>query len=215
MFDLNEAMKEWREQMLAAGIKSPVPLEELESHLRDDLEQQMDSGKLTRQAFDSAVQRIGQPGALKNEFYKINGTAERKPMKRTLTIFAGLFGMFMGISAILPALGKHYRDQPGGWTSQETSGLQLGIALAIIGASIAFLAIRKHREIRGRKAIFACLAALGTYYLFWEILVLFKLLQLSPAAAGWVAVAALLTGIFFGRCLQLSRAPSVLTIRVN
>jgi hypothetical protein len=174
----------------------------------------MRSDSLTRQAFDLAAQRIGQPGALKNEFSKMKGTAARKPMKRTLTIFAGLFGMLMGISAILPALGKHYRA-PGEWTGQQTNGLQLGIALTIISASIAFLAIRTHREIHGRKAIFACLAALGAYYLYWEIFILFTLLKLSPVAAGWVAVAALLTVAFFGRCLQLSRAPSVRPIRGN
>ena len=47
MFDLEKAIADWRRQMLAAGIKTPVPLEELESHLREEIEQQMKSG-LTR-----------------------------------------------------------------------------------------------------------------------------------------------------------------------
>jgi len=37
MFNLDEAISEWRKQMLAAGIKTPVPLEELETHLRDNV----------------------------------------------------------------------------------------------------------------------------------------------------------------------------------
>jgi len=37
MFDLEQAIIAWRQQMLAAGIKSPVPLEELENHLRDEI----------------------------------------------------------------------------------------------------------------------------------------------------------------------------------
>ena len=44
MFNLNEEIAEWRRQMLAAGIETPVPLNELESHLREDVEQQMRSG---------------------------------------------------------------------------------------------------------------------------------------------------------------------------
>jgi len=37
MFNLEPSIAEWRRQMLAAGVKTPVPLEELESHLRDEL----------------------------------------------------------------------------------------------------------------------------------------------------------------------------------
>ena len=40
MFDLEQSIADWRRQMLAAGIKTPVPLEELESHLREEIERQ-------------------------------------------------------------------------------------------------------------------------------------------------------------------------------
>ena len=70
MFNLEPSIAEWRKQMLAAGIKTPVPLEELESHLREDIEQQVRSGINAEPAFAAAVQRIGQPGALKTEFKK-------------------------------------------------------------------------------------------------------------------------------------------------
>ncbi|MGO8763935.1 MAG: hypothetical protein ACLQSR_02225 [Limisphaerales bacterium] len=40
MFNIEEAIAEWRRQMLAAGIEAPVPLEELENHLREEIEQQ-------------------------------------------------------------------------------------------------------------------------------------------------------------------------------
>ena len=57
--------------MLAAGIKTPVPLEELESHLREDVEQQMQLGLSAQHAFGSAVKKIGQAPELKREFKKI------------------------------------------------------------------------------------------------------------------------------------------------
>ena len=59
--------------MLAAGIKTPVPLEELEIHLRQEIERQMKSGLGEHQAFETAVQRVGQAGALKTEFAKTGG----------------------------------------------------------------------------------------------------------------------------------------------
>ena len=74
MFDLEQAIAEWRRQMLAAGINSPVPLEELESHLREEVEMQVRSGASLEQAFEMAVQSIGQPAALKNEFARAAAT---------------------------------------------------------------------------------------------------------------------------------------------
>jgi hypothetical protein len=44
MFNLEQSIADWRRQMLAAVVKTPVPPEELESHLRDDVEDQMRSG---------------------------------------------------------------------------------------------------------------------------------------------------------------------------
>src|ERR1017187_6604255 len=71
MFDLEQSIAEWRKQMLAAGIKTPVPLEELEIHLREDIAQQVKSGLSAQQAFGSAVNKIGQAPELKKEFKKI------------------------------------------------------------------------------------------------------------------------------------------------
>src|ERR1700679_1875933 len=73
MFNLEKSIAEWRRQMLAAGVKTPVPLEELENHLRDDLERQMRSGVEAEAAFQIAVARLGHAGALKKEFAKATG----------------------------------------------------------------------------------------------------------------------------------------------
>src|SRR5690348_16825423 len=73
MFDLEQAIANWRKQMLAAGIKTPVPLEELEIHLREEIERQMKPGLDEREAFEISVQQIGQAGILKSEFEKAGG----------------------------------------------------------------------------------------------------------------------------------------------
>jgi hypothetical protein len=73
MFDLEKAIADWRKQMLAAGIKSPVPLEELEIHLREDIERRTRNGLDEPAAFGLAVQNVGGPGVLKTEFSKAGG----------------------------------------------------------------------------------------------------------------------------------------------
>ena len=75
MFNLEQSIAEWRRQMLAAGIKTPAPLDELEIHLREEIEQQMKSGLNEQDVFNSAVQKIGQAGLLKREFKKAGGFA--------------------------------------------------------------------------------------------------------------------------------------------
>jgi hypothetical protein len=60
MFNLDHAITEWRRQMLAGGIQAPIPLEELENHLRDDVEQQLQAGLSAEQAFNASVLRVGQ-----------------------------------------------------------------------------------------------------------------------------------------------------------
>lgn len=70
MFDLETAIADWRQKMLAGGIKSPVPLEELEEHLRDSVERQVHSGISPQLAFENTVQSLGQTAELKREFSK-------------------------------------------------------------------------------------------------------------------------------------------------
>jgi hypothetical protein len=68
MPDLEQSIAEWRRQMLAAGINTPAPLDELELHLREEIEQQMKLGLTEQVAFHSAIQTIGQASLLKKEF---------------------------------------------------------------------------------------------------------------------------------------------------
>ncbi|HEY5345547.1 MAG TPA: hypothetical protein VIK62_04305 [Verrucomicrobiae bacterium] len=97
MFDLEQKISDWRAQMLAAGIKSPVPLEELEIHLRDEIERQK-SGLSEQMAFEISTQQIGQPKTLDCEFKK----SERTFMKRNAQISAGVIGILAGVGLMVP-----------------------------------------------------------------------------------------------------------------
>lgn len=78
MFNLEEAIAEWRRQMAAGGMSDPEILDELESHLRE-------AGAGTQSEFDERVRQIGQPKALKREFAKVG-----LDLKGAMLIFAGI-----------------------------------------------------------------------------------------------------------------------------
>jgi hypothetical protein len=81
MFNLEQSIADWRAKMLAAGIKTPVPLEELEIHLREEIERQVKSGLSEQEIFNSAIQKIGQAHTVQNEFKKIAATKEEREWK--------------------------------------------------------------------------------------------------------------------------------------
>jgi hypothetical protein len=103
MFNLEQAITDWRQQMLSAGIQSPVPLEELEIHLREEIERQIKIGLSEQMAFEISTGLIGQPKMLKSEFKK----GEEIFMKTILKCVAVLL---LGIAAQVPG-SLQLRDQ--------------------------------------------------------------------------------------------------------
>lgn len=71
MFNLEKSIADWRRQMTAGGIKSSAVLDELESHLREDVERRTRSGTPAEKAFEEAVQQVGRADELKLEFGKV------------------------------------------------------------------------------------------------------------------------------------------------
>lgn len=90
MFDLEYAITEWRQQLSAGGIASPEVLDELESHLRDDVQQQLSCGVRDAQAFQNAIQHVGQPAALKSEFAKAGWHELPARFHRAVLTLAGI-----------------------------------------------------------------------------------------------------------------------------
>jgi hypothetical protein len=91
MFDADNVIAEWRRQLIADGIKSPEVLEELESHLREEVERQMQIQPDSRQAFQAAVLQLGESDLLKTEFAKNCGFNERwHQIKQAVLTLAGI-----------------------------------------------------------------------------------------------------------------------------
>ena len=90
MFNLEQAISEWRRQMQVAGVRNPDVADELESHLREDVARQVQSGESEEQAFGAAVQRVGEANLLKQEFAKISGK-KWVWLRKLKSILAGVF----------------------------------------------------------------------------------------------------------------------------
>jgi hypothetical protein len=126
MFDLEQSIAEWRRQMRAAGIKTPVPLEELESHLREEIERQTESGLSEMEAFKASVQKIGPAQAVQNEFRKVEAIKEDRLWQNVQIMFVALTGLvpILFTSAGFSKHGVYWEMTPG----------QLIAALAAVAA---------------------------------------------------------------------------------
>jgi len=107
MFNLEQSIADWRRQMLAAGIKMPVPLEELESHLREDIAQQMQSGLSAQQAFGIAMKKIGRALELKREFKKVSAPMEMQKIIKLAGVICVAVAIFCPLFMFLPFLLAH------------------------------------------------------------------------------------------------------------
>jgi len=119
--------------MLTAGIKTPVPLEELEIHLRDEIGRLVKSGLDEQKAFDAAVQKMGPVQAIRNEFEKAGG-APRARIWMLYEIFMLAFALLIPILAGAQAF--YLKD---GRFSEMTTGQQMSSVAA--AATLSFLAL--------------------------------------------------------------------------
>ena len=179
MFNLEQSIAEWRQQMLAAGIKFPVPLEELESHLREQVAEQVQSGVSEHMAFETTVAQIGQGRELQTEFAKERGWRDflRGDMSN-MSIWAKLL-LFVWIAACLIEFTSIYEGRV--HSSATWSGSALLIISLVIIAITAYMAgsiwsiFLINCTIRTRNAIQAITNAVNLIFIICIILfILFR-----------------------------------------
>ncbi len=140
--------------MLAAGIKTPVPLEELEAHLRDEIERQMKTGRSEAEAFKSAVQNIGSAHTVQNEFEKVEGTEEARQWKEGQIWSGIILGLLQLISIGFVLFNSEMTF------SQRMSGLA-AMATSILLVAVGRLSCRLFPAIRARRTRTAIVFILG------------------------------------------------------
>src|SRR5258706_6996003 len=127
MFDLESQIRGWRSELAAAMGNVPEPLDELESHLRDDIDRRIQLGADAQSAFEAARAQLGEAARLAQEFAK---TSDRRWIPRWIAI--GTVAAAVLLSAI--------------WATARASSGKVGPLMAwhvitIVGGYVAVLAV--------------------------------------------------------------------------
>ena len=164
MFDLEQSIMDWRRQMLDAGIKTPVPLEELEIHLREDIERQMESGLNEQKAFEIAVQEIGKANMLKNEFKKVNAVDKAQQRKRAGLIFAGILGLYSLIfTRLLIKSDLTSNERLLGFASVSTTLLSVYVVWKILPRFFPFIA---NKAVQSALGLIGGISGMSWFFVF-------------------------------------------------
>ncbi|HEY4416071.1 MAG TPA: permease prefix domain 1-containing protein [Verrucomicrobiae bacterium] len=203
MFHLESAITDWRNQMLAAGVQSPVPLEELEIHLREEIERQVKTGLDQQTAFQTALDQLGSAPAIKDEFDRAAANRDARNWKLMEAILPLLTLLIsLGIGSLL-----WLRAGPIGMTTMEETSSLVAVTLFCLLAwtgrlssrSFPVIASHRHRTVIG--------VAGGVAVAFWWMIFL-RLIVPSQEFDGaqfvetfvwaWFPPAGVWVGLFWG-----------------
>lgn len=163
MFDLEQAISEWRRQLAAGGLKTPDVLNELESHLRDGVDQQVRSGLSVQQAFETVIQHMGHAALLMSEFKKADKAKRARLRKHVLHLFAMAVGFIIANVSlcyfIIVPLASRANAQYASWLGVLTpqasftfvcrfaSGICLSLAMPAGLLGLVRMGILNHRKL--------------------------------------------------------------------
>jgi len=117
MFDLNQEILQWRNNLALADILAGSDIDELESHLREEFDQLTALKLSDEEAFLVATHRLGSADGLEAEYEKINRGVKFR--NRLLWIVTGVLGYFLahyliGTVSVALAVGRDtVRFSPG------------------------------------------------------------------------------------------------------
>jgi hypothetical protein len=138
-FDLNDALRQWREKLATLPTFRGADLDELEAHLRDSIQSLQTRGLSAHEAFWVAGSRLGETDLLEREFEKVN--MERVWLNRVLWMVVGSIGigllselattlvnlLTVGVCGLLPGYVGRPDPRLLGW-----SGLAASLALFVV-----------------------------------------------------------------------------------
>jgi hypothetical protein len=139
MFNLNEAIANWRASLAQRETCRPSDLDELEGHLRDEFENLRISNLSDEERFVVATHRLGAPAPLAGEFAKINGTAIWG--NRIFWMAVGLLTWFVleplaeavSKGCVLVAALEGFTSNELGWVAFLSKAFVLGGMLLLLG----------------------------------------------------------------------------------
>src|SRR5688572_12271521 len=135
MTDFEPRIAQWKRQVADGARLGADVLDELEAHLRDDIDSQMASGTSADQAFQRGVAHLGTPELLKQEFNKV-GHANFHPLK---TFFLTLAGIPPSHPANAMNMTCTSPDAEPRWASYTKAALFLAPAVVLWTFSVMYL----------------------------------------------------------------------------
>jgi putative ABC transport system permease protein len=127
MFDIEKAVKQWRKKLMKDGALEDGYIAEMESHLRDEIENKIRRGINEEQAFLMSVKEMGRADQIGSEYHK---TDTRRPQ-----FMPDLLWNYLKV-----AIRRIKREK--GYTFVNIAGLAIGMACTIL----IFLWVRQQRS---------------------------------------------------------------------
>lgn len=140
MFDLNQDIAEWKRSLGQSESVTGSDLDELESHLRDQIDHLSLAGLSPQEAFLVAKHRIGDAGNLPAEFAKVNGSSifRRRLQWMLVGVLAYLLVVNLShlasIAGVVIAYGAGFHGYISGYISQGAQLLMILIGLVLVVA---------------------------------------------------------------------------------
>jgi hypothetical protein len=136
--NLDFAIARWRQALASSGLRDAEVIAELESHLREEIAQQMSTGTTQAEAFAFAAAQMGQPQLLNSEFDKLGALyVTQQKAKQTLRILAGIPHPHLDNPAM--NLSSPSANIEPAWASYFKHGIFAGPAILFWSASTVFV----------------------------------------------------------------------------
>jgi Cytochrome C assembly protein len=134
MAELEARIEQWRREQAETLGGSAEVLQELEDHLREEVQQRTQAGQSVDQAFTAAVARLGSPQELATEFARVALPSPWLPVRLVLAALFVLAGWLIGILFTSNRLG----NELGLLLVTHITTITLGYAMTIlIGVLVA------------------------------------------------------------------------------
>lgn len=142
MFDLNQQIAQWRQSLGQSESIVRSDLDELESHLRDQIDHLSLAGLSPQEALLVARHRIGDTKRLPDEFAKVNGSAIFRRRLQWMLIGVVTYLLLLNLASLastagtLAAFGVGFHGYLSGWIGQGTQFLVTLAGLALVIAAM-------------------------------------------------------------------------------
>jgi hypothetical protein len=131
MFDLRSAVENWRRELLQGEAIAIADINEMETHLHEEIESLAGHGLSEEEAFLVAVRRLGDAGDLTCEFAKVNGAFVWR--RRLFWMLMGVM-LFMVAHAVagVAAEGVTLASIFAGWRGERVGMLESVFSTAVL-----------------------------------------------------------------------------------